>query len=81
MTKTQIERLAVLEQKVSDIDSKIDRNFLESQNFHKEILNQLKSLDERYPTRREFKAANWVFGIMITVLSLAIAFYANIIKG
>ncbi len=32
-----------------------------------------EKLDERYPTRREFKAANWVFGTLITLGGLLIA--------
>jgi hypothetical protein len=80
MTKTQIERLAIVEEKVDNVDKKIDRNFEESQRFHTEIMARFEQLDERYPTRREFKAANLVLGGMVTLISLAIAIYATQIK-
>lgn len=73
MTKSTIERIAVLETKVEDVGKKIDEFFTESKIFHEEFIKHLDNLDDRYPTRREFKAANWVFGTILTLLSFAIA--------
>lgn len=59
---TNAERLAVVEQKVTDIDKKLDA-----------VLEKLDKLDERYPTRREFKAANWVVGTILSLLAVVMA--------
>lgn len=66
---TQSERLALVEQEaqnikssVSKVDTKVDR-----------VLDKLDNLDERYPTRREFATANWLFGVLLSVIGIVIA--------
>ena len=51
MTKSTIERIAVLETKVEDVGKKIDEFFTESKIFHEEFIKHLDNLDDRYPTR------------------------------
>lgn len=78
MTKSQLERIAVVEQKVDNVDRKIDEYFKESREFHAEMLSRFESLDERYPTRREFKAANLVFTLMVTLLGVVLSLYTYV---
>lgn len=78
MTKSQLERIAVVEQKVDNVDRKIDEYFKESREFHAEMLGRFENLDERYPTRREFKAANLVFTLMVTLLGVALSLYTYV---
>lgn len=67
------ERLAVLEQKTDSIERKLDQHMADSRAFHTQILEKFENLDERYPTRREFKAANYVFGVAVTVIGVVLA--------
>lgn len=59
------ERMARLEEKTDNIEKKVDV-----------ILDKLDNLDNRYPTRREFSVANWVFGIVLAAIGL----YTAIVK-
>jgi hypothetical protein len=45
MTKTEQERLIVLEQKVDVLDEKIEQNFKESKQFYVQLLRKLEKLD------------------------------------
>lgn len=70
---TNTERLSVLEANTENIEKKLDAHIIDSKAFHKELLDKLSNLDDRYPTRREFKAANWLFGIVISVIGVTVA--------
>ncbi len=72
-SKSNQERLAVLEEKTDSIEKKLDQHILDSKSFHVQLLDKLENLDDRYPTRREFKAANWLFGIIISIIGVAVA--------
>jgi len=59
---TQAERIAAVEENTKNIEKKLDT-----------LIDKFDGLDNRYPTRREFAAANWVIGIFLTGIGLYLA--------
>ena len=68
-------KVYMVSQEVLEFELKNMKNDLaEVKEDVKELKNILfDKLDERYPTRREFNAIKWVFGILISLISIITA--------
>lgn len=51
----------------------IERDLTEVKENVKEILDKFDKLDERYPTRREFRSVVWALGFLATALWIVAA--------
>lgn len=80
MTKENNERLGVLENKVDNLDKKLDVIAKESKDFHTELLEKM---DRDMVTRAEFtpvqKIVYGMVGLILT--SVALALLALIVQG
>lgn len=68
-SKSNQERLAVLEEKTDGIDQKLDRHIQASSEHHRELISRFDSLDARYVTKERFTPVEKVvYGLVGAVL-------------
>jgi preprotein translocase subunit Sss1 len=77
MTIQEKEKLADLQTKVSSIETKIDSlpdefiKRLDDRYLQKDTFAACQlSLDEKYPTRKEFKSVSWVLSLGLTLIGI-----------
>lgn len=77
MTIQEKEKLADLQIKVSSVETKIDNlpdefiKRLDDRYLQKDTFAACQlSLDEKYPTRKEFKSVSWVLSLGLTLIGI-----------
>lgn len=66
-TKSEIERLAVLEEKTDNMDKKLDV-----------LIAKFDQLETTFVTRREFSVAKWLIGVGFSVVAVVLGLIAEI---
>ena len=61
-------QIETLEMEIKHIKEEVDEVKSDVKEIKNELQGLLDKLDERYPTRREFKSVVWVFGAIATML-------------
>lgn len=60
----------VLKERVENLLTKLD-DFIQIQtDEHKLIFEKFEALDDKYPTRREFKAVKWAWWVIVMIIWL-----------
>lgn len=77
MTIQEKEKLADLQTKVISVETKIDNlpdefiKRLDDRYLQKDAYNKSQAcLDEKYPTRKEFKSVSWVLSLGLTIIGI-----------
>lgn len=71
MTAKETERLAKVEQKVDDLKENVDRGFDDIQAKLDGAIARMDNMNKSFVTVAQAKAAGWLLGFMVSVVTLA----------